>query len=110
MNKIRGVGPAVKRDDDIAMKTLLASRIAQYLTILALLAAAGCATHKPAQKNYLFFPPAPDEPRIQYLMSFGSESDFGGPSRFTEFVAGENKILRPIVKPYGLTIQNGKIY
>jgi DNA-binding beta-propeller fold protein YncE len=82
----------------------------RHLSFLILLVVAGCATHKPAQKNYLFFPPAPDEPRIQYLMSFGAESDLGGPNKFAEFVAGENKILRPIVKPYGLTVRNGKVY
>jgi sugar lactone lactonase YvrE len=82
----------------------------RYLTTLALLAAAGCATHKPAQKNYLFFPAAPDEPRIQYLMSFGAESDLRGASKFSEFVAGQEKVMRPIWKPYGVTIKHGKVY
>lgn len=92
------------------MKTLLPFQIIRYLSALGLLAAAGCATHRAPPKTYLFFPPAPDEPRIQYLMSFGAESDLGGPSRFSEFVAGENKIYRPIIKPYGLGIRNGKVY
>jgi DNA-binding beta-propeller fold protein YncE len=92
------------------MRTILTLRVTQYLAAMALVVTAGCATKKPAQKNYLFFPPAPDEPRIQYLMSFGAETDLGGPNKFTEFVAGENKIHRPIIKPYGLTIRNGKVY
>jgi sugar lactone lactonase YvrE len=92
------------------MKTTLASQITQYLTILALAAAAGCATKAPVKKNYLLFPPAPDEPRIQYLTSFGAESDLRGGNKFTEFVAGQEKVMRPIWKPYGVTIRNGKIY
>lgn len=84
--------------------------MAVSLASVTLLVAAGCANHKPAPKNYLFFPPAPDEPRIQYLMSFGAESDLGGQGKFADFVAGESKVLRPIIKPYGLCARNGKVY
>lgn len=90
------------------MKRTLFCRIGWVAAIV--IGITGCATHKADKKNYLFFPPAPDEPRIQYLTSFGAESDLGGPSKFSEFVAGENKIHRPIVKPYGLTIRKGKVY
>src|SRR5689334_5862261 len=110
MDKIRGVDQAVRRHGNAAMKTMLASRITQYLTIFALAAAAGCATKAPEKKNYLFFPAAPDEPRLQYLMSFGAESDLRGASKFSEFVAGQEKALRPIWKPYGVTIKYGKVY
>jgi DNA-binding beta-propeller fold protein YncE len=88
---------------------MLLCRIGWVVAALVL-GATGCATKKTAKKNYLFFPPAPDEPRIQYLTSFGAESDLGGPNKFSEFVAGESKIHRPIVKPYGLTIRNGKVF
>ncbi|HYG34006.1 MAG TPA: 6-bladed beta-propeller [Clostridia bacterium] len=70
----------------------------------------GCASKKPVAKNYLIFPPPPDEPRIQYLMSYGAEMDLGGGGRFKEFVVGQEKIHRPIWKPYGVAIRNGKIY
>jgi len=80
------------------------------LLLLLLLFVAGCATHKPVPKNYIFFPPAPEEPRIQYLMSYGSENELGGPSAFSEFLVGEEKVHRPIWKPYGLAARNGKIY
>jgi len=72
--------------------------------------AAGCATKKPSPSNYTVFPPPPDEPRIQYLMSFGSESDLGGPSKFSEFIVGAQREFRPIWKPYGVTIRDGKVY
>jgi sugar lactone lactonase YvrE len=80
------------------------------LSLVALAIAAGCATKKPVPQNYIFFPAPPDEPRIQYLMSYGSESDLGGPSKFSQFLAGEEKVLRPIWKPYGVAINDGKIY
>ncbi len=70
----------------------------------------GCATKKPANTNYLFFPPAPDQARIQYLTSFGAESDLHSPGKFAQFVAGEEKVVRPIWKPYGVAIRNGKVY
>ena len=59
--------------------------------LLALLA--GCATKKPVQKNYLFFPAAPDEPRIQYLMSFGAESDLGGGVRQVRSIPDNGRIV-----------------
>jgi DNA-binding beta-propeller fold protein YncE len=72
--------------------------------------AAGCATKKPVTQNYTVYPAPPDEPRIQYLMSFGSESDLGGPSKFSEFIVGAQRETRPIWKPYGVTIRGGKVY
>jgi DNA-binding beta-propeller fold protein YncE len=80
------------------------------LTVVVVGLAAGCATKKPVPTNYYFFPPAPDEPRIQYLMSYGAESDLGGPGKFSSFVVGEEKVYRPIWKPYGLAINQGRIY
>ncbi len=72
--------------------------------------AAGCATKKPATGNYTFFPGPPEEPRIQYLMSYGSEKDLGGRGRFNAFIVGSQEVYRPIWKPYGVTIRNGKVY
>jgi DNA-binding beta-propeller fold protein YncE len=87
------------------MKTL---RPLLVITTLALLA--GCAT-KPAKKaEYTFFPPAPDEPRIQFLTSFGQESDLGEMDKFKAFVVGQDKRIKPIYKPYGISTGKGKLY
>ena len=90
---------------------MLTNRNCILLGIAAVLSfAPGCATKKPEPQNYIVFPPPPDEARLQYLMSFGSEGDLGGGTKFGQFLAGEEKIVRPIYKPYGLTIKQGKIY
>jgi DNA-binding beta-propeller fold protein YncE len=77
--------------------------------LLILCLVAGCAT-KPLPKNYTVFPLPPDEPRIQYLMSFGAESDLGSPNKFNQFVVGSQREYRPIWKPYGVAIRDGKVY
>jgi len=76
-----------------------------------LIALAGCASKPPANKsNYTFFPPSPDEPRIQFLTSFSSDIDLGRSSSFMDFVTGKPAGPSPLVKPYGLTMHQGKLY
>ncbi|WP_290664835.1 6-bladed beta-propeller, partial [Ignavibacterium sp.] len=58
----------------------------------------------------VFFPPAPDEPRIQFLKSFSKSTDFtGAQSAITSFIIGDEEAL-PILKPYGLAVGKNKIY
>jgi DNA-binding beta-propeller fold protein YncE len=72
---------------------------------------AGCATQTGTQtQGYIFFPPPPDEPHVQYLTSFSSESDLGGGTRFEDFVLGTTLAKQPISKPYGIAAVPGKIY
>ena len=94
----------------VMRKALLSIRAYVGWPCAAFLAlAAGCAT--PAGKKVnVFFPLPPDEPRIQYLTSFGSEFDLGGQSRWARFILGDNQVYRPIVKPYGLATSRGKVY
>lgn len=92
------------------MKITINSASKLFLVAVTLMVAAGCATKKPTPKNYIVFPTPPEEPRIQYLTSFGSESDLGGQGKFNQFVMGEEKVVRPITKPYGVAIKNAKIY
>ena len=75
---------------------------------LALLA--GCATGtKTGPKTYTFFPPAPDEPRIQFLMSFSSDAELGRQRSFFDYITGEQP-AGGLVKPYGLALHGGKIF
>lgn len=73
---------------------------------------AGCATTKKTGPQFVFFPPPPDEPRIQFLTSFSSEKDLRGGtgSSFMRFVTGEQLPDNPIYKPYGAAVADGAIF
>jgi DNA-binding beta-propeller fold protein YncE len=72
--------------------------------------AVGCATKPPPQAGYVFFPPAPDEPHLQYLTSFGAESDLHAPTKLEDILTGGRRTHHPIVKPYGVAVNDGKVY
>jgi len=75
--------------------------------------AAGCAT-APASKSskYVFYPPAPNEPRLQYLTSFESEKDLRGHGRdnFMSFLTGKPPVYNSLFKPYGGAMNKGNFY
>lgn len=75
------------------------------------LAAAACATApEPAPQGPVFYPPAPETPRIQFLTSYNSDQDLvGKPGRFQRFVVGETQ-PRQLGKPYGLALYEGKLF
>lgn len=76
--------------------------------LLALLS--GCSTPKPAaRQTYTFFPPAPDDPHVQFLTSFSAETDLGRSWSFAQYVSGI-KPTASLVKPYGLALYAGKIF
>lgn len=87
---------------------------------LALLAftLSGCASPKGC--NYLpdkpiFFPPAPDEPRIQYLTGINSSDDIGVVKKqrnISLFMSGKEapEVIKKIGKAYGITAHKGKLY
>jgi DNA-binding beta-propeller fold protein YncE len=77
--------------------------------VLALLS--GCATpHSTAPVTYTFFPPAPDEPRVQFLTSFSAGIDLGRSSSFADFITGKPASPNSLIKPYGLAVKDGKIF
>lgn len=75
--------------------------------------AAGCATG-PSPKtapSFIYYPPPPDPPRLQYLTSFSGEKELGGESgRFAAFVTGATPQHREITKPYGMALHGGQLY
>ncbi len=75
-----------------------------------LLLLAGCATKPAAKTHYTFFPPAPDEPRVQFLTSFSSDIDLGRSAGVADFITGRPVAPSALVKPYGLLLRDGQIF
>lgn len=93
------------------MRKPFAERLGLAALTAALLGlAGGCATKAPQSKEYSFYPPAPDQPRIQFLTGFGKEGDLGAGASFKDFVVGNDKFARPMYKPYGVAAIKGKLY
>ncbi len=69
-----------------------------------------------ADAEGVFYPPAPDPPKLQFLRSFSDSNDLGPAlgkkaGRFERFVLGEEEtVLRGIAKPYGIATDDGKLY
>lgn len=89
---------------------------ALFLTVLApflLLVSTGCKSTPVAEetrKEYSFWPPAPDHPRIQFLRTFNSSADVTKEQSHTsEIMYGRQQVLA-LTKPYGVAMWQGKIY
>lgn len=87
--------------------------IKRVTALIALVASlAGCASQQAATET-VFFPPAPNLPRVQYLAGISSSEDVEGKQNsFSLLSVGgvEQKKVRLIIKPYGLAAAGGKIY
>lgn len=85
-----------------------------WVGLLWLALAVGCSTPQTpvAEKESIFFPPPPAEPRLQFLVSYSSSKDLGENTggKFASFVVGEAPPPKLIIKPYGLAISAGKLY
>jgi len=77
------------------------------------LLAAGCATQsKDKGPKYVFYPPAPDAPRVQFLTAFGSAKDLRGGrgDSLVNFITGSPPRDTPILKPYGVAVTPDNFY
>lgn len=76
------------------------------------LAAAQGVTAKDTEPKYIFFPPAPDAPRLQYLTSISSANELRGSKGggLMKFITGAEPADTPILKPYGLAVTTGNYY
>lgn len=94
------------------MNTIKKIRTRTISLVLICLLFASCSSDitKPTLDNIVIYPKPPAKTRLQYLTSFSSSVDVTGQqSEFMEFVAGEEEEYS-ILKPYGITIYQGKIY
>lgn len=81
---------------------------AVYAAAALIATLAGCAA-PPVVRETVYFPPAPDPPRIQFLTSFSGQKDIEKESAFRTFIFGETAALK-LDKPYGVAIADGKLY
>ena len=74
----------------------------------------GCPSvrEEPQISKPVFFPNAPEMPRLQFLKSYSGPDDLGAvqASAFEKFVLGEPETMDGISKPYGVAISRGKLY
>lgn len=95
----------------------------QVLLAVALLLTAGCGNtdvKPPEVMETIYYPKAPDLPRLQFLTSFsdtetwvGDKADDEGGSTFSDFLFGKEAGKSTIVRfsmPYGLGARDGKLY
>jgi DNA-binding beta-propeller fold protein YncE len=98
----RGLSRVVKRIVKITKPLLLVSLLACTVS--------GCATKK-GFDGTIFFPPAPDEPHVQYLTGITSSQDLGEKqSEVSRLLTGGAQVVTKIGKAYGVTAKGGKIY
>ena len=78
---------------------------------------AGCASgpnatgvKKGAAARFVFYPPPPEQPRLQFLVSLSDERDLGHQvSKFSAFITGEQPSSQPIIKPYGIWLAGNEL-
>jgi hypothetical protein len=71
----------------------------------------GTAAAVRAEGPFAFWPPPPNEPRIQFLRSFRLSSDIEKPSSaLDQLLFGSDAQPVPITKPYGVAVWQGRIY
>lgn len=74
---------------------------------------AGCAPKVQKDKGLVFFPPAPDPPRIQFLLGIGDSRDVEGDEVEFSLVslnASSVQQVKTFIKPYGVVADGSKLY
>lgn len=95
-------------------KSVLINRLAYITAIWAMCLFSGCrsANIQEQESKPVFFPPAPETPRLQFLKSFSGPEELGAvkTSAFETFILGEPEQAEGIRTPYGVAIFEGKLY
>jgi len=90
---------------------------AVLIAVVVSLAVPGCASRKPdvvggSANRPLYFPPEPDEPRVQFLRHISGSRDVkDAPGALATFLLGED-VDNPefVAKPFGVAVCRGKIF
>jgi YVTN family beta-propeller protein len=95
-------------------KSVLLKSLTLFSLVLILGIFSGCPSVREEQQilEPVFFPNAPETPRLQFLKSYSGPDDLGAvqASAFEKFVLGEPETMDGISKPYGVAISRGKLY
>ena len=92
---------------------MVARKLTGLVAVLLLGFLGGCAQKVQAPaKTYMFWPPTPDDPHIQFLMAISSSADVTGrQGKLDEMIYGkETNSDLPFNRPYGVRMVDGKIY
>lgn len=88
----------------------------RYLLLLAgilLFSLGGCAPTTVKKHDLVFFPPAPNPPRIQFLLGVGDSRDVEGSETEVSLFsmnAVEDEKVKSFIKPYGIAAYGDNIY
>jgi DNA-binding beta-propeller fold protein YncE len=86
-------------------------KIIAVFCITVLLAACSAKLRKAETESaYRFFPPPPAGAKIQYLTKISSSSDINKKQSWLKRYVFGSEPVKSINKPYGITLNNGKIY
>lgn len=91
---------------------MLGIKIQKWLMIVALMVVAGCASSPEVKRQRFFWPPLPDDPKIEWIGAYRSEADFQkkGIRQFMESVVGESTQLS-FERPLGIASDSsGKVF
>lgn len=90
---------------------MISIKNAMYMGMAVVLLSA-CAQTVEKKTDTAFFPPLPQQPRLQYLVSITSEEDIGAKqsSAVQEWLIGKRPSAKQIVRPHDIGASPGKIY
>jgi len=73
---------------------------------------AGCAGPAKKSEETAYFPPLPQSPKLQFLLSITAEEDFGGEasSGLKDWLVGGSEKTKAIARPQDIASVKGKIY
>ena len=105
----------LKSCDQSTGRTMLACLLLVMLPALLMTGCAGEHVCSYVSRKPVFFPPAPDEPHIQYLTGINSSDDIGTTKKQSSFslvVTGQERpdVIKKLGKSYGITAYKGKLY
>lgn len=82
-----------------------------WVVLVAALAACTMAPVEMDKTERAFYPPPPQPPRVQHLLTLSGERDLApATSGFARFIVGDDKTSQRLQRPYGMALFDGKLY